>query len=267
MEYSQIKPDPNLGLCLAGGGGLGLLHIGLLEALEELGIRPGLVTGTSSGAVLGAFYASGLSAAEIRKKLHGFTWVRLIAPPKSIRGFMSTQRMQDFFKANIPYKRIEDLPIRLKIASVNLNDGTMVGFSEGPLAKCLAGSSAVPGVFEPVRIKDGLYYDAGGIYNLPLELFNGEGVKRIIAGNTIGKYGLKDKISTTKDVFYQAYLIRTTHLTAWRTSPSGWQGKGDEEVVLIDYKTHGASPDNIRDSEKMIEETRELSLDVLSKVF
>jgi len=266
MDYYSIKPDPKLGLCLGGGAGLGILHLGLFEAMEDLGIRPGVVTGTSSGAVLGAFYAAGKSAAEVRAIIQKFNWMRLVAPPISFRGIMSTQRMQTFFSETIPYKNIEDLPIRLKIAAVNLIDGTLVGFDEGPLAKCLAASSAVPGMFEPVRIHKDLFYDAGGIYNLPLELFEGEGVKRIIAGNTIGQYGLMSKPKTTKDVFYQAYLIRTMHLTAWRTGPKGWQGKKNEELILIDYHSGGANPTSIADTGTLIEETRQLSLDILKEI-
>ncbi len=124
--------------------------------------------------------------------LEDFKWTHLVAPSIVLkRGFLSTSRMRAFYKKHLGDVRIEDLPVRLKIAAVNLLDGTLVGFTEGSLTKCLTASSCVPGVFEPVRIGDGIYYDAGGIYNLPLELFAGEGVDRIIAGNTIGKYALQ----------------------------------------------------------------------------
>ncbi len=267
MAYNEIKPDMNLGLCLAGGGGLGLLHIGLLEALEEKSIRPGIVTGTSSGAVIGAFYAAGKSADEVRTIFNEFRWTQIMAPPLLNRGLLSTRRMQDFYRKHLGEIRIEELPIRLKIASVNIVNGTMVGFTEGPLVKCLAAASAMPGFFEPVRVKDGIYYDAGGIYNLPLELFAGEGAKRIIAGNTIGRYGLLKKPRTAREIFYQAYLIRTMHLTAMRTGPKKWQGYEGEEVILIDYRTDGANPAGIHECAELIENTRNLSLEVLGEAF
>ena len=266
MSAEPVKTDKKLGLCLGGGGGLGFLHLGLFEALGELGLRPAVIAGTSSGAVMGAFYASGKSPAEIRKVLEKFRWTRIIAPViLHSRGISSTKRMQSFYREHLGKGNIEDLPVRLKIASVNLIDGTLVGFESGSLAKCLAASSAVPGVFEPVKIGDGIYYDAGGICNLPLELFAGEGVETIIAGNTIGKNGLMKKPRTVQETFYQAYLIRCMHFSLAKLGPSGWIGKKDERVVHIDYPSHGASPRRIGEVAGMIEDTRALSLEILGR--
>jgi len=265
---SKPERDPELGLCLAGGGGRGLLHVGLFQAMEELGIRPGIIAGTSSGALLGALYSSGKSAEEIRASLDGFKWTDIIAPSLlRRRGILSTIRMQAFYRRQLGNINIEDLPIRMKIAATNLLDGKVVRFTTGSLPKCLAASTAVPGIFEPVRIDGGVFYDSGGIYNLPLELFAGEGVKRIIAGNTIGRYGLMKNVNSVQDTLNQAYLIRTMHLTAMRTGPMGWPGKNDEELILIDYRTGGANPANISDCAGMIEATRKQALGILKQAF
>ncbi len=267
-KMARPEPDPELGLCLSGGGGRGLLHVGLLLALEELGIRPGIVASVSSGALLGALYASGKPAEVIKSNLEGFKWTEIIAPSLlRRRGILSTVRLQAFYRRHLGSINIEDLPIRMKIAAVNLMDGKVVGFTSGSLSKCVAASSAIPGIFEPVRVNGGIYYDAGGIYNLPLELFAGEGVRRIIAGNTIGQYGLMKEVKTVQDTLNQAYLIRTMHLTALKTGPMGWQGKNDEDLILIDYRTEGTNPANISDCEGLIEDTRILSLDTLKREF
>ena len=266
-QFTDLKPDPTLGLCLGGGGGLGFLHIGLFETLEELGIRPGVVTGTSSGAIMGAFYASGLSAAEIRKIVEDFHWTHIVALPLMQRGFLSPVRLRRFLQKILGKIDIRDLPIRLKIAAVNIIDGTLVGFTEGPLAKCLTASSAVPGAFEPVRVGDGLYYDAGGIYNLPLELFSGTGVKTIIAGNTIGQHSLMPNPRSVQDVFYQAYLIRTMHLTAMRIGPNKWRGYENEKLIFIDYRSWGLNPTSIKECAEHIEDTRKLSIEILGREY
>jgi predicted acylesterase/phospholipase RssA len=267
-QMARPDPDPELGLCLSGGGGRGLLHVGLLLALEDLGIRPGVVAGASSGALLGALYASGKPAEEIRSNLEGFKWTEIIAPSLlRRRGILSTIRLQAFYRRHLGAINIEDLPIRMKIAATNLMNGKVVGFTSGSLTKCLAASSAIPGIFEPVRVNGGVYYDSAGIYNLPLELFAGEGVKRIIAGNTIGQYGLMTEVKTVQDTLNQAYLIRTMHLTALKTGPMGWQGKNDEELIFIDYRTGGANPGNISDCKGLVEDTRKLSLDILNREF
>lgn len=263
MPLSDKKPDPKLGLCLGGGGGLGFLHLGLFETLEELDIHPGVITGTSSGAIMGAFWAVGKSAEEIREIVRDFSWVKIMSPSILRRGFLSPHKFKAFLRKHLGDIDIGDLPLKLKIAAVNICNGTLVGFTEGPLAKCLTASSSVPGAFEPVRVGNGMYYDAGGIYNLPLELFAGEGVETIIAANTIGQYALMDKPMTVQEVFYQAYLIRTMHLTAQRLGPAKWQGYGGEKVVFIDYRTGGANPTSLKDCTDLIEDTRQLSRVIL----
>ena len=259
--------DPRLGLCLAGGGGLGFLHIGLLETLEELGIRPSLAAGTSMGAVMGAFYAAGVTSKDIRGILADFKWRKLAALTLPHHGLLSTHRMQVLFREHLGDMDIADLPIRLKIAAMNVRTGQLKQFSEGPLTKCLAASCAVPGLFEPVTIGGVEYYDAGPVYNLPLELLSGEGKKRIIAGNTIGENGLLEHPRTIEEVLYQTYLIQMVHQTRWRVGPRGWEGKKDEEVVLVDYHTGGANPARIEECKALIENTHALSLKVLEKAF
>jgi predicted acylesterase/phospholipase RssA len=267
MAAKAEESDSDLGLCLGGGGGLGFLHIGLFEAMEELGIRPGMIAGTSSGAVLGALYSAGRSSAEMTEVLREFRWASMVAPTLPRRGFLSTRRMESFFRKHLGPIDIPDLPIPLKIAAVELNTGELVGFTEGSLARCLAASCTMPGIFEPVKVGGGTYYDAGGIYNLPLELLSGEGLKTIIAGNTIGRNSLLKRPRTVQDVLFQAYLIRTWHLTRWRTEELGWSGRKEERLVLVDYHTRGANPSSLEECKTLIRDARKLSLEVLGEAF
>ncbi|MFH1676341.1 MAG: patatin-like phospholipase family protein [bacterium] len=256
--------DHRLGLCLAGGGGLGFQHLGLLEALEEIDIRPGLATGTSSGAVMAAFYASGKSPDEIRKILTNFSWSQVVSPVIPLKGILSTKKMEAFFKKAFGDIDITDLPIKLKIAATDLHSGELRAFERGSLVKRLAASCSVPGIFEPVKVDGRSYYDAGGIYNLPLELMSGENLKMIIAGNTIGERGLMKNPRTVREVVYQAYLIRCKTLSEWRTGKRGWEGRKNEKLVLIDYLTEGANPASLKESISMVESARGLSLKALS---
>ena len=267
MASEDLKAERKPGLCLAGAGGLGFLHIGLFEALEELAIHPGIVAGTSSGAVMGALFAAGKTSGEIRAILRDFRWDRIVAPTIPRRGFLSTARMQAFYRKHLGSIDLSDLPIPLRVAAVDLRSGELTGFTAGPIEKCLAASCTMPGVFDPVTIDGRMYIDAGGIYNLPLELLSGEGLDCIIAGNTIGEYGLMAEPRTVQETYYQAYLIRSRRLTAWRTGPNGWDGRKGEKLVMVDYHSHGANPRGLKDCSAMIDETRELALEVLRKAF
>ena len=259
--------DNRLGICLAGGGGLGFQHLGLLEALEELDIRPGLAAGTSSGAAMAAFYASGKTVGEIKKILGSFTWSQVVSPVIPLKGILSTKKLEAFFKKAFGDIDITDLPVKLKIAATDLHSGELKAFVRGPLAKRLAASCSVPGIFEPVKVDGRVYYDAGGIYNLPLELMNGENLRIVIAGNTIGERGLMKNPRSVREVVYQAYLIRCKTLSEWRTGKRGWEGRKNERLVLIDYITEGANPASLKESISMIESARGLSLKALSDAF
>ena len=267
MPDNNIKSDPTLGLCLGGGGGLGLLHIGLIETLEELGIRPGVVAGCSSGSVIGALYCAGKTSSELREIFKDFTWARIVAPTIPMKGFLSTRRMEGFYRKHLGEIDISDLPIPLKIAAVDLHSGELMGFTRGPLPRCLAASSAIPGVFEPVKINNRSYYDPGGMFNLPLEFLSGLGLKTIIAANTIGETGLMKRPRTVQDVLFQAYMIRCRQLVRWRVGERGWEGKKDEKLILIDYDTGGANPASLGECKTMIENTRKLALEVLGREF
>jgi NTE family protein len=173
--------------------------------------------------------------------------------------------MQAFFVKHLGRINVEDLPIPLRIAAVDLYTGELISFSKGPLATCLAAGATVPGVFEPVKIGEHTCYDAGGTYNLPLELLTGENLKIIIVGNTIGEKSLMKSPRTVQDVLYQVYLIRSRTLARWRVGERGWDGKKDERVVLIDYDTGGANPASPKECRTMIRHTYMQALEVLRK--
>jgi len=267
MTRERENIDSHIGLCLGGGGGLGFLHIGLFQALEELGIRPGLIAGTSAGAAFGALYAIGKTIPEMKQIMKGFKWNKIVAPAIPHRGFLSTYRMEAFFKKNIGDCDVSELPIRLKIAAVDVYSGELAAFSKGPLEKCLAAACAIPGFFQPVVINGHSYYDASGMYNLPIELMHGENLKTIIAGNTISQHSLMKTLKTPQDVYYQAYLIRSVTLTKWRTRDEGWPGRKDEKIVMIDYRSKGTSLLSPDQCMAFIDDTRSQSLKALSKVF
>lgn len=267
MAIPETAHNPELGLCLAGGGALGFLHIGLFEAMKELDLRPGIVAGTSTGAVMGAFYAAGLPPEAMRGILRGFRWAKVMAFTLHRRGILSTGAMQAYLREHLGKMDVSDLPIRLKVSALNVHTGELKVFTEGPLVKCLAASCAVPGLFEPVEIDDATYFDAGTLYNLPLELMSGEGTKKIIAGNTIGRYGLQKDPRTAEEVVYQAYLALNMNLAVRRTGPGGWKSREGEELVLIDYRTYGANPTCLEECVGLVNATRALARDELERAF
>lgn len=158
------------GLVLSGGGVRGAAHIGAIKALEEQGIFPSHIAGTSAGAIVGALYAGGRSWEEI---LDFFKTVELFSIKKYARkqpGFVDTSKFHDTLKSYLPADRFEDLKKPLYITATNLLDGTLKVFHRGELIKPLLASAAVPGVFAPVTIQDGYYVDGGTLNIFPVDL-------------------------------------------------------------------------------------------------
>ncbi|MGL4292478.1 MAG: patatin-like phospholipase family protein [Bacteroidales bacterium] len=164
MEKKKYK----LGLALSGGGAKGFAHCGALLALEEFGLKPDVIAGTSAGAIVGALYAAGNDPIEISKMFHGkeFTnFVKFLLPKA---GFFDHSPFQDFLLQNLHVKTFEELNIPLHIIASDLDHGKSVVFEQGELAPCILASCSVPVIFNPVEI-NGVHYVDGGIFrNFPV---------------------------------------------------------------------------------------------------
>jgi NTE family protein len=179
--------QPRIGLALGGGGAKGLAHILILEALDELGIRPHIIAGCSIGAIIGALYAAGLSGKEIRAQIEQFfidekeARDKLFAFPKSVRwldfidpalaggGLLSSDDFIEFLGEILPTRRFRQLQIPLKVITAELLTGQEVIIDSGDLLPALQASMAVPGVFPPVEINGRRLVDGGVANPLPYD--------------------------------------------------------------------------------------------------
>lgn len=208
-----MPADRSIGLALGGGGARGLAHIHVLGALDDLGLRPSRIAGSSIGAIVGAGYASGMSGAEIEAfALESFATVRLIAgrmwstrPPNVAEfladggfrlGQLNAERvLAAFLPPQLP-TRFEGLAVPLTVMATDFYARRELAIESGPLASALAASAALPAVFRPVR-RDGLVLVDGGIYNpLPFDRLTGKAGIVIAVDVTGGPYGGGGRIPT-----------------------------------------------------------------------
>jgi NTE family protein len=178
-----MKGKPEYGIVMSGGGARGLAHIGVLAALEENGISPELVSGSSMGAIIGAFYASGLSPDQIlniakNKKLYKL--LNWSVPKKG--GMLSLKILQEELAHQIPEDSFESLKKKLFISISNISLGQSEIFSSGPLFQAVVASASIPVVFEPQVINGHTYVDGGLFNDLPVEPLIGR-CNRIIASH------------------------------------------------------------------------------------
>ena len=122
-----------IGLVLSGGGARGFAHLGLLQALNESGIFPDVISGTSAGAIVGSLYADGHSPREIMHILNSGSRFHYFSPTVPKGGLLQISGIIKILKENLRAKSFEDLKIPLFVTATDLNNGTVVYFSEGEL--------------------------------------------------------------------------------------------------------------------------------------
>ena len=174
---------PRLGLALGGGAARGFAHVGVLQVLEEAGIRPDLVVGTSAGSFVAALYASGKTPAQLQRMAETmdeavFTdWT----VPLLGRGMMRGDALARYVNAQANTRHIEDFKLPLGIVATDLQTGQGVLFQRGDVGTAVRASSAVPSVFEPVRIQGREYVDGGLVSPVPVRYARQMGAELVLA--------------------------------------------------------------------------------------
>lgn len=192
--------EPTFAIAFGGGGARGLAHIHVIEALDELGIRPVAIAGTSIGAIMGAAVASGMTGKHIhdyarsilcrRAEVVGRMWsARPDTLSQMVGGFkvaqFSIERVLHAFLPHQVPKTFEELAIPLEVTATDYFGHHVKVFSEGDLHGALAASAAIPAVFAPV-VRDGRTYIDGGMYNpVPFDLLQGK-ADIVIAVDVVG---------------------------------------------------------------------------------
>ena len=179
----MTRKKPEFGLVLSGGGARGLAHIGVIAALEKNGIYPGVVSGSSMGAIIAAFYAAGVSPDEMltiakNSKIHKlFNWS---FPRRG--GMLSLDILKKVMEEYIPLNSFRYLKKRLFISVSNISLGREEIFSRGELYHAVIASASIPIVFEPQIINGQTYVDGGLFNDLPVEPLIGK-CQKIIASH------------------------------------------------------------------------------------
>jgi len=208
------KPRLKIGVALEGGGALGLAHIGVLQWFEENHIPVDYIAGTSMGGLVGGFYATGMSPAELKKLIEGLNWDEILRDRTSYQD-LSFQRKQDqraypnslvlglrkgltlpaglnaghqigllIDRETLPYfglASFDALPVPFRCVATDLVSGKEFVFKEGSLAEALRATMSIPGAFTPVNDGQRVYVDGGLVNNLPTNVVRQMGADIVIA--------------------------------------------------------------------------------------
>ena len=172
---------PRIGLALGGGAARGFAHIGVIEVLEENGIHPDLVAGTSAGSLVAALYASGRSGPEMAKLAIDMDEGAITDWVFPTRGLIRGQALARYVREHTGGKTIEQMRLPLGIVATDLDSGAPILFQRGDTGIAVRASSAVPAVFEPVRIGAREYVDGGLVSPVPVRFARQMGAELVIA--------------------------------------------------------------------------------------
>jgi len=177
------KRAPRVGLALGGGAARGFAHVGVIQVLEESGLRPDLVVGTSAGSLVAALYASGRSGSQLQQIAESMEEAAFTdwTLPFFSRGVLRGEALARYVNAQTGGKLIEEMGMPLGIVATDLNSGQGVLFQRGDTGSAVRASSAVPSVFLPVRISGREYVDGGLVSPVPVRYARQMGAELVIA--------------------------------------------------------------------------------------
>jgi NTE family protein len=163
------------------GGPRGYVHVGVLKALDELGLRPDLIVGASVGALVGTLYAAGMPAAQIeRAALDLQPWELVRWAPGGSQRWAATG-LADWVQKAVGGRPLQDLPTPVMCAVQRLRDGKVLGFNRGHAGLAVQAAGAIEGQFTPVTIRGEAYADADQRMPLPVRLARAAGARRVLA--------------------------------------------------------------------------------------
>lgn len=249
---------PRIGLVLGGGGAAGVAHVGVIQALEDLGIRPDVVAGTSMGAIVGGLYAAGLDPQELETAVTQIDWSSILND-KSDRQLLHPLRrdsridpfsaqadlpvgigpggievdagLVDAVKLTLELRRLaalaegvadfDRLPIPFRAVATDLVTGQAVVLGEGDLPTALRASMSIPALFPPVEIGGRLLVDGGVVNNLPVDVARAMGADVVIVSEIPGAEVTPDELRSLTAALAQTMSIMITANSRVQTATLG----------------------------------------------
>ena len=177
------RREVRLGLALGGGAARGFAHVGVIQVLEEAGLRPSHVVGTSAGSLVAALYASGKTPVELVRVAESMQEAEITdwMLPILNRGALRGEALAKYVNTQVGGKTLEQMQIPLGIVATDLGSGQAITFRRGNTGAAVRASSAVPAVFQPVRLGDREYVDGGLVSPVPVRQVREMGANLVIA--------------------------------------------------------------------------------------
>ena len=236
-----------IGLTLGGGGARGLCQIEFLKVLDEFGVKPVVISGTSIGAIIGAFYASGLSGKQIEKILDDINFrdlLKMFDPSFLSRtSLIKGKGIEEFLKRKIPSSTFEELQIPIKIVATDFWRRNDIIYDSGELIPAIRASMSIPALFKPVVFENRVLTDGGASNILPFDLIRKD-CDLLIAIDVSGSLSIPDipKIPNWFENIMNTYQIMQSAMVEYQMKscrPDIYIKPALRDIGILDFeKSH-----------------------------
>lgn len=214
LDFKKLKKQekrPIVALVLGSGGARGYAHIGVIQVLEQHGIHPDFIVGTSAGSIVGSIYASGKTANELRDialnmKANDVRDVKI-----DLKGFFDGKKVENYVNEQVNNTPLEKLKTPMYVVATQLKEGKKVVFNYGNTGQAVRASVSIPSMFVPTKIGEDEYVDGGLVSPVPVEVAHDLGADIIIAVDILAQ-PIHTETSNVWGLFNQNINIMQNHL-------------------------------------------------------
>ena len=252
-----LRRGRSFGLALGGGAARGIAHLGVLKVLEETGLHPDFITGTSAGSIVGALYAGGYTWETIAEVTRALDWTDMVQPVFPKMGLVRGDRLERQLTDLLGDRTIEELEVPFKAITVDLECGELFVIDRGPVARAVRASCSIPGIFEPVEYEDRLLVDGGVLNDVPTDVCREMGAD-VVLGVELSADMIRER--TPENIFgvlMATFAIMVRH--SQQTAP-------DHNTIIIQPDLAGFNYHNLKRADEMIQRGEQAARDSIGRL-
>ncbi|AOA59843.1 patatin-like phospholipase family protein [Acinetobacter larvae] len=231
-RIQQKQNKPIIALVLGSGGARGYAHIGVIQVLEQAGIKPDFIVGSSAGSIVGSIYASGKNSKQLEQIALDMKAADVRDIKVGLKGFFDGQKVEDYVNKQVNAQTLEHLRIPMYVVATELKEGKRVVFNSGNTGQAVRASIAIPSMFIPTKIADKEYVDGGLVSPVPVNVARQLGADIVIAVDILAQ-PVNTQTSNMWGLFNQNINIMQSQLAE--------QELGKADIVIqpdLQSKTH-----------------------------